>query len=107
VTAYGLFVEHYEKDEVIWNGTNGTDVFFQNEMPYDPPHQKAWRANPTTDGYPAFLITLKPGPRKPRRRYGSRRTFGGMSRGRRYRKRCTDFPPELTLFPKRNIDEKR
>jgi hypothetical protein len=57
VTAYGLFVEHYEKDEVIWNGRNGTDIFFQNEMPYDPPSQAAWMANPTTDGYPAFLIT--------------------------------------------------
>jgi hypothetical protein len=57
VTAYGLFVEHYEKDEVIWNGGNGTDIFFQNEMPYDPPSQAAWRAGPATDGYPAFLIT--------------------------------------------------
>ena len=57
VTAYGLFVEHYEKDEVIWNGTNGTDIFFQNEMPYDPPSQAAWMAGPATDGYPAFLIT--------------------------------------------------
>ena len=25
VTAYGLFVEHYQKYEVIWNGENGTD----------------------------------------------------------------------------------
>jgi len=57
VTAYGLFVEHYERDEVIWNGTNGTEIFFENEMPYDPPSQNAWRAGPTTDGYPAFLIT--------------------------------------------------
>jgi hypothetical protein len=57
VIAYGLFVEHYEKDEVIWNGKDGTDIFFQNEMPYDPPSQDAWMANPTADGYPAFLIT--------------------------------------------------
>ena len=59
VTAYGLFVEHYEKYEVIWNGRNGTDIFFQNEMPYDPPIQAAWMATPTTDGYPAFLITAQ------------------------------------------------
>ena len=59
VTAYGLFVEHYEKDETIWNGTDGTDIFFQNEMPYDPPSQAAWKANPTTDGYPALLITAR------------------------------------------------
>ena len=57
VTAYGLFVEHYQKAQVVWNGQHGTDIFFQNEMPYDPPSQAAWRAGPTTDGYPAFLIT--------------------------------------------------
>src|SRR6266851_5026205 len=32
VTAYGLFVEHYQKYQVIWNGNGGTDIFFQNEM---------------------------------------------------------------------------
>ncbi|HEX3714538.1 MAG TPA: adenylyl cyclase [Trebonia sp.] len=57
VTAYGLFVEHYQKNEVIWNGKDGTDIFFQNEMPYDPPSQAAWMAGPTANGYPAFLVT--------------------------------------------------
>jgi len=57
VTAYGLFVEHYQKNEVIWNGSGGTDIFFQNEMPYDPPSQSAWTASPTQDGYPAVLVT--------------------------------------------------
>jgi hypothetical protein len=57
VTAYGLFAEHYEKAQVIWNGRDGTDIFFQNEMPYDPPSQAAWMENPSTDGYPAFLVT--------------------------------------------------
>jgi hypothetical protein len=32
-------------------------VFFQNEMPYDPPSQSAWMSSPTTDGYAAFLVT--------------------------------------------------
>ena len=59
VTAYGLFVEHYEKAQVIWNGRDGTDIFFQNEMPYDPPSQAAWMETPSTDGYPAFLITAR------------------------------------------------
>ena len=59
VTAYGLFVEHYQQSEVIWNGKDGTDIFFQNEMPYDPPSQAAWMENSTTDGYPAFQITHK------------------------------------------------
>ena len=57
VDAYGLFVEHYQKFEVIWNGRDGEDVFFQNEMPYDPPSQSAWMSSPTTDGYAAFLVT--------------------------------------------------
>jgi hypothetical protein len=57
VTAYGLFVEHYQKNEVIWSGQGGTDIFYQNELPYDPPSQSAWMASPTQDGYPAFLVT--------------------------------------------------
>ncbi len=59
VTAYGLAVEHYQKNEVVWNGQGGEDIFFQNEMPYDPPSQAAWMSGPTTDGYPAFLISPK------------------------------------------------
>ena len=56
VTAYGLFVEHYQKYEVIWNGNNGTDIFFQNEMPYDPPTQAAWMEAPGVDGWAAFKV---------------------------------------------------
>ena len=59
VTAYGLFVEHYQKTQVVWNGQHGTDIFFQNEMPYDAPSQAAWMQNPTTDGYPAFEVSAK------------------------------------------------
>ncbi|HEY7102741.1 MAG TPA: discoidin domain-containing protein, partial [Mycobacteriales bacterium] len=36
VTAYGLFVEHYQKNEVLWNGNGGRTYFLQNEQPYDP-----------------------------------------------------------------------
>jgi hypothetical protein len=57
VTAYGLAVEHFQKNEVIWSGQNGATIFFQNELPYDPPSQTAWMATPTQDGYPAFLVT--------------------------------------------------
>jgi hypothetical protein len=57
VTAYGLAVEHYQKNEVIWSGQGGTDVFFQNELPYDPPSQSDWMESPTQDGYPAFLVS--------------------------------------------------
>jgi len=57
VTAYGLFVEHYQKYEVIWTGNRGTDIFFQNEMPYDPPSQSAWMEAPGVDGWAAFKVT--------------------------------------------------
>ncbi len=56
VTAYGLFVEHYQQYEVIWNGNGGTDIFLQNEMPYDPPSQAAWMESPGVDGWAAFKV---------------------------------------------------
>jgi hypothetical protein len=56
VTAYGLFVEHFQKYEVIWNGNGGTDIFFQNEMPYDVPSQAAWMEAPGVDGFAAFKV---------------------------------------------------
>jgi len=43
VTATGLFVEHYQEYNLIWNGENGRTVLFQNELPYDPPNQAAWQ----------------------------------------------------------------
>jgi len=57
VTAYGLFVEHYQQYEVIWSGNGGTDIFFQNEMPYDPPSQAAWMEAPGVAGWAAFKVT--------------------------------------------------
>jgi len=54
VTAYGLFVEHYQKYEVIWNGQGGRTIFLQNEMPYDPPNQAAWRTG--ANGYAAYKV---------------------------------------------------
>jgi hypothetical protein len=56
VTAYGLFVEHYQKFNVIWNGNGGTDIFFQNELPYDPPSQAAWMEAPGVNGWAAFKV---------------------------------------------------
>lgn len=43
VTATALFVEHYQKYNVIWNGERGRTTMFQNELPYDPPNQAAWQ----------------------------------------------------------------
>ncbi len=55
VTATGLFVEHYRKDQVIWRGQGGRTVMFQNEMPYDAPNQGAWRRGVAL-GYAAYLV---------------------------------------------------
>ncbi len=55
VTATGLFVEHFQRYDVIWNGERGRTVMFQNEMPYDPPSQAAWRRGPV-DGYAAYKV---------------------------------------------------
>lgn len=56
VTAYGLSVEHFEKEQLIWNGRDGTTVSFQSEFPYDPPGQAAWMDG-AADGYPAYEVT--------------------------------------------------
>ncbi|MFY1635051.1 adenylyl cyclase [Solwaraspora sp. WMMB335] len=42
VTATGLFVEHFQRYNTVWNGEHGTTVLYQNELPYDPPTQADW-----------------------------------------------------------------
>ena len=41
VLASGLAVEHYQQNQVVWNGNGGETIFFQ-EAPYDVPSQDAW-----------------------------------------------------------------
>lgn len=55
VTATGLFVEHYQKYNVIWNGERGRTVFFQNELPYDAPNQAAWQHD-GLNGWAAYKV---------------------------------------------------
>lgn len=55
VTATGLFVEHFQRDNVVWNGERGKTVFFQNELPYDAPNQAAWQHG-TTLGWSAYRV---------------------------------------------------
>jgi hypothetical protein len=55
VIATGPFVEHYQKNEVVWNGNDGKTIMFQNEMPYDPPNQAAWRQDGIF-GYAAYKV---------------------------------------------------
>jgi DUF5010 C-terminal domain/F5/8 type C domain len=55
VTLYGLFVEHFQKHQVIWNGNGGRTYFFQNEIPYDVPTQAEWM-NGNSKGYAAYKV---------------------------------------------------
>ncbi|WP_238016982.1 discoidin domain-containing protein [Dactylosporangium sp. AC04546] len=55
VMAYGLFVEHFNKYNVIWNGNGGRTIFFQNELPYDPPSAAAWSHDGIV-GYAAYKV---------------------------------------------------
>jgi hypothetical protein len=56
VEATGLFVEHYQKFQVVWNGQGGKTIFFQNEMPYDVPDQASWNSAPGVTGYAAYKV---------------------------------------------------
>jgi hypothetical protein len=55
VTATGLFVEHFQKNNVVWNGEGGEVIFFQNELPYDPPDQASYMDG-DSNGYAAFKV---------------------------------------------------
>ncbi len=55
VTLYGLFVEHCQGYQTVWNGNGGHLYFYQCEMPYDPPSQEAWRHG-TVNGYAAYKV---------------------------------------------------
>jgi hypothetical protein len=55
VTGLGLFVEHYQKTLIVWNGNAGRTIFLQSEAPYDPPNQAAYM-NATEDGYPIYEV---------------------------------------------------
>jgi len=55
VSALGLAVEHYQKEQVLWKGNGGETIFFQSELPYDPPSQSAWMDG-TANGYPAYVV---------------------------------------------------
>ncbi|MFJ9340368.1 discoidin domain-containing protein [Streptomyces sp. NPDC101733] len=55
VLATGLFVEHFNKYDVEWNGERGRTIFFQNEKAYDAPNQAAVQ-NGATKGYAAYKV---------------------------------------------------
>jgi hypothetical protein len=55
VTYYGLFVEHFQENQTLWNGENGRVYFYQCEMPYDPPTQDDWKHG-SAKGYPGYKV---------------------------------------------------
>ena len=52
VTAYGLFVEHHQQYQVLWNGDAGRTYFYQSEIPYDPPDQPSYTSGLDPKGKP-------------------------------------------------------
>ncbi|GAA2304611.1 coagulation factor 5/8 type domain-containing protein [Streptomyces kunmingensis] len=55
VLATGLFVEHFNKYDVQWNGQRGRTIFFQNEKAYDAPNQAAIQ-NGSLKGFAAYKV---------------------------------------------------
>jgi hypothetical protein len=55
VTATGLFVEHFQQYNTVWNGENGVTILYQNELPYDPPTQADWM-NGNVEGWAGYKV---------------------------------------------------
>ena len=56
VTIYGLFVEHHQQFQVLWNGNGGKTYFYQSEIPYDPPNQASYRSEPGVNGWASYKV---------------------------------------------------
>jgi len=54
VTIYGLFAEHYQEHQVLWSGNRGRVVFYQSEIPYDPPDQASYHSG--TNGWASYKV---------------------------------------------------
>jgi hypothetical protein len=57
VTIYGLFVEHHQQFQVLWNGNGGRTYFYQSEIPYDPPNQASYSSAPGVNGWASYKVT--------------------------------------------------
>ncbi|GLP69083.1 hypothetical protein TUSST3_57060 [Streptomyces sp. TUS-ST3] len=55
VLTTGLFVEHFNKYDVLWNGERGRTIFFQNEKAYDAPNAAAITHDGIV-GYAAYKV---------------------------------------------------
>lgn len=57
VRATGLFVEHFQQYNTVWNGQDGHVVLYQNELPYDPPSQAEWTRPDGSLGWPGYKVS--------------------------------------------------
>jgi hypothetical protein len=66
VTWQGIWLEHFKKTEITWNGEYGNVTFLENErpltVPYDNPGEigvqpHVWKMSADFDGYPALAVT--------------------------------------------------
>jgi hypothetical protein len=55
VTVYGLFNEHHQGHQTLWNGDGGRVYMYQSEMPYDVPDQRSWMSG-KTDGFASYKV---------------------------------------------------
>jgi len=56
VTIYGLFNEHFQEYQTLWNGDDGRTFFYQSEIPYDPPGNDEWRDDRGNPGYASYKV---------------------------------------------------
>jgi hypothetical protein len=56
VTIYGLFNEHFQEYQTLWNANGGRVYFYQSELPYDPPSVEAWQHN-GINGYASYKVS--------------------------------------------------
>ena len=56
VTIYGLLVEHFQAEQVLWRGNRGRVYFYQSEIPYDPPTQAEWTRPDGGRGFASYKV---------------------------------------------------
>lgn len=57
VTVYGLFNEHFQEYQTLWEGERGRTYFYQCETPYDARYQSRYMSeNGTKAGYCAYKV---------------------------------------------------
>ncbi|WP_445383014.1 hypothetical protein [Robiginitalea sp. IMCC43444] len=55
VTIYGLFNEHFQGYQTLWQGEYGRTYFYQSEIPYHPPSNEVWN-DAGKPGYASYKV---------------------------------------------------